>query len=75
MTNNQSDELGGNEEPIKIVNNRRISHKLFDFLLSLFWIAGVVLAKGFLSTFFAVFIPFWAWYLVVEKLLLIAGVN
>ena len=31
------------------------------------WIAGLVLAKGFWSTFFGVFLPPWAWYLVVER--------
>ena len=35
----------------------------------LIWIAGVVIAKGFWSTFFAVCIPFWSYYLVVELLI------
>ena len=34
------------------------------------WIAGIVIANGFWSTFFAIIMPFWAWYLVVEKLLI-----
>lgn len=34
----------------------------------LIWLAGVVLAKGFWSTFFAVIFPLWAWYLVAERL-------
>ena len=33
------------------------------------WIVGVVLAKGFWSTLFAFFIPFWAWYLTAELLI------
>jgi len=33
------------------------------------WIAGVVIAKGFWSTFFAVIVPFWAYYLVIERLI------
>jgi hypothetical protein len=33
------------------------------------WIAGVVLAQGFWSTLASVFIPFWAWYLVVERIM------
>ena len=37
------------------------------------WIAGVVLAKGFWSTLFALCIPFWAWYLVVEKVMINMG--
>jgi hypothetical protein len=32
------------------------------------WIVGIVLAKGFWSTFFAVVIPFWGYYLVAEQL-------
>lgn len=31
------------------------------------WIAGLVLAKGFWSTFFGIFMPPWAWYLVIER--------
>lgn len=30
------------------------------------YVMGIVLAKGFWSTFFAVICPLWAWYLVVE---------
>ena len=33
------------------------------------WIAGVVIAKGFWSTLIAFFIPFWAYYLVIEQLI------
>ncbi len=32
------------------------------------WVAGLVLAKGFWSTLFALFMPLWAWYLVAERL-------
>lgn len=35
----------------------------------LIWLAGIVLAKGFWSTFFAVIFPLWAWYLIVERLM------
>lgn len=41
---------------------------LIKLVLLIAWIAGVVLAKGFWSTFFAVIIPFWAYYLVIEML-------
>lgn len=41
--------------------------KLF---LTISWVFGIVLAKGFWSTLFAVFIPLWAWYLVAETVLL-----
>jgi hypothetical protein len=43
--------------------------------LTLFsWIAGVFLAKGFWWTMFAVFCPFYAWYLIVGRILIMAGV-
>jgi len=32
------------------------------------WIIGIFLAKGFWSTFFAIFIPLWSWYLTAEFL-------
>lgn len=35
-------------------------------ILVIFWVFGVFLAKGFWSTVFALFIPFWAWYLSIE---------
>jgi uncharacterized membrane protein len=31
------------------------------------WIAGIIIAKGFWSTLFAVFLPPWGWYLVIER--------
>ena len=43
------------------------------FALSVY-IAGIVIAKGFWSTLFAIFIPFCSWYLVIEKLLYHFGV-
>lgn len=39
------------------------------FIIVLFWIAGVVIAKGFWSTFFALCISFWSYYLVLELLI------
>lgn len=44
------------------------------FLLTVTWIAGVVLAKGALSTFFAIIIPLYAWYLIVERLMQVTGI-
>lgn len=32
------------------------------------WLVGVVLAHGFLSTLAAVLFPFWAWFLVAERI-------
>lgn len=42
---------------------------LGGFLSMLLWIAGIVLASGFWSTFFAIFFPPWGWYLSVEFLI------
>lgn len=39
---------------------------VFRAFLTIVWVFGIVLAKGFWSTFFAIFIPPWSWYLVVE---------
>ncbi len=33
------------------------------------WVVGIVLAKGFWSTLFALFFPLWAWYLLAELLI------
>lgn len=49
-------------------------NKLFWYFFSLFmWIAGIVIAKGFWSTVFALCIPLWAWYLVIEKIMINMG--
>jgi hypothetical protein len=32
------------------------------------WLIGIILAKGFWSTFFAVVFPLWSWYLVAERI-------
>ncbi len=37
------------------------------------WLAGVVIANGFWSTAVALFIPLWAWYLVVERVVTTYG--
>jgi hypothetical protein len=46
---------------------------IITILLLVTWIAGIVLAKGWLSTLIAVCFPFWAWYLLIEKALLAIG--
>lgn len=38
-------------------------------ILGITWIAGFVIAKGFWSTFFC-WIPFYAWYLVIQHIML-----
>ena len=40
------------------------------FALSLIWVAGVVLAKGFWLTVLSIVLPFYSWYLVVEQVML-----
>jgi hypothetical protein len=42
---------------------------IIAFVLLVGWIAGLVIAKGFWSTTFAIFIPLWSYYLVVERLI------
>lgn len=42
---------------------------LINFVLLIAWLAGIGIANGFWSTFVAVVLPFWAWYLVVERLM------
>ena len=37
-------------------------------ILGFAWFAGIVIAKGFWSTFFALIFPFWSYYLVVERI-------
>lgn len=37
------------------------------------WLAGIVLSKGFWSCLFATWVPPYAWYLVVEKVMLMNG--
>jgi len=32
------------------------------------WLMGIIIAKGFWSTFFAVIFPLWSWYLVAERI-------
>jgi uncharacterized membrane protein len=41
---------------------------LVRLVLMFAWIAGIVLAKGFWSTFFAIVVPLWSYYLVVERI-------
>lgn len=40
---------------------------LTGLVLLVAWIIGMVFAKGFWSTLFAVIMPIWSFYLVVEK--------
>jgi hypothetical protein len=42
--------------------------KLGSVIATMIWVVGVVLAKGFWSTFFAVIVPFYSWFLVASYL-------
>lgn len=42
---------------------------IVQLVLFVAWIAGIIIAKGFWSVFFAIIIPFWSYYLVVEQLM------
>ena len=44
-----------------------------SLILIVSWVVGIVLAKGFWSTTFAILIVPYAWYLVVEKIMIING--
>jgi hypothetical protein len=43
---------------------------LVGLFFTISWIAGIVIAKGALSTVFAFFVPVWAFYLDIELLLM-----
>jgi len=51
----------------------RISNSVVYVLFVTAWIAGIVIAKGVWSTLCAIFIPFWAWYLFIEKIMQATG--
>lgn len=42
---------------------------LVYFTATLTWLGGIALAKGFWSTIAAIFVPVYAWYIVVEQIL------
>jgi hypothetical protein len=41
---------------------------LVELVAIIGWLSGIVIAQGFWSTFFAVIIPLWAWYLTIETI-------
>ena len=47
---------------------------ILSLVLIIVWVSGIVLAKGFLSTLFSVLAPPWAYYLVIEKVMIYYGV-
>ena len=50
-----------------------VAEAILYLIVVLFWIAGIVLAKGFWSTAAAIILPPWGWYLIVERWLQMAG--
>jgi hypothetical protein len=48
----------------------RLAECVLAFVIIASWIAGVVIAKGFWSTLFAIYIPPYAWYLLMEQVML-----
>lgn len=46
---------------------------LFATIFWVVWVAGVVIAKGFWSTFIGMFFFPWDWYLVIEKIMKAMG--
>ena len=47
---------------------------LLRLIFIIMWICGIVIAKGFWSTFFSVLIFPYGWYLVIEKIMIFYGV-
>jgi len=42
---------------------------IIKFLILVLWVMGIVIASGFWSTTAALFFPFWAFYLSIQKLM------
>jgi len=51
-----------------------IIETLVGMLIVVSWLAGIVIAKGAISITLAVICPPYAWYLIVEKLMVMNGV-
>lgn len=52
---------------------KRLVELIGAILFGVSWIAGIVLAKGFWLTMAAIFFPPYAWYLVVERGMVMTG--
>lgn len=50
-----------------------IANTLAKLFMLVWWVSGIVLAKGFWWTVLAIFVPLYAWYLVVEKIFILNG--
>ena len=49
--------------------------ELLGFFMLIAWLGGVVLAKGFWLTTLAVTVPFYAWYLVLERVMVMMSIS
>lgn len=47
---------------------------LWRMILFISWVGGVVIADGWFKLL-AIFVPFYAWYLFVEKIMIWIGIN
>ena len=54
-------------------HNEKTASGIYNIVALSVWVCGVVISNGFWSTLFAAIIPFWAWYLVAERALTMAG--
>ena len=52
---------------------KRLAEIIGGFVFLATWLAGIAIASGFWATTLAVFFPPWAWYLLVEKAIMVAG--
>jgi hypothetical protein len=43
---------------------------IISLILFIGWLGGIVIANGFWSTLFALIVPFWSWYLLVERIVI-----
>jgi uncharacterized membrane protein len=59
--------------PPKVHYTRPGAYILLSCILMWMWIGGVVLAKGAWSCFFAITLPPYALYLVIERTMLLTG--
>ncbi len=46
---------------------------LINLVMVIGWIVGVVISSGFWACLFAIFVVPYAWYLVIEKIMVING--
>lgn len=50
-----------------------LAGNIYSVMLLISWLMGVVMAKGFWLTSLSICLPFYAWYLVIEEIMLMIG--